>query len=109
MSFLFKVAGHTRELSLLNHKLQNYSTNCGCGFRFSAVEIAIAVREKLGHPLSRSLFISWSVQIHSIVIGAYCEACVHCIEGFRISESPLWEVPLYSGVGYSPSHFIICS
>ena len=24
-----------------------------------------------------------------------CQACVRCMEGVRISEGPLWEVPLY--------------
>ena len=25
-----------------------------------------------------------------------CQACVRCMEGVRISEGPLWEVPLYT-------------
>ena len=40
--------------------------------------------------------VSWRVKIHYLHGNSdRYQACVRCIEGVRISESPLWEVPLY--------------
>ena len=56
--------------------------------------LVIAVREQVRSseacPLAMS--VSWRVKMHYLY---GCQACVRCIEGVRISEGQLWEVPLY--------------
>ena len=81
LNFLRKAADHTHASSLFNRQLQNYSNNCGRG---------------LGCPPVRGEFVI-VLKCTILIYGNSdrCQACVRCMEGVRISEGPLWEVPLY--------------